>query len=171
MDPYIGEIRIFAGTYAPDGWLLCDGTTYPVNQFQALFSVISNIYGGDGRTTFKVPDLRNRAAMGAGSGAGLTPRQLANTVGTTQETLTTAQIPAHIHIPQGSSVTTGGADPTNAVWGTKSALTKPYSSTVNSTMNANILSSTGGGAPHNNMQPYLPINYIIAWNGVYPAKD
>jgi len=176
MDPYIGEIRLFAGNFAPRGWALCDGSVLHISQYSALFSVIGNVYGGDGKTTFALPNLLGKAAIGQGSGPGLTTRQLGISVGQESVTLTTAQMPSHTHIPNGTSVSSGAtatADPTNAIWGSESAAARlvPYSDTPTTVMHPSAVSPSGLSTPHNNMQPYLALTFIIATEGVFPPKS
>jgi len=175
MDPYVGEIRLFAGNYAPRGWALCDGSIMHVQQNPALFAVIGNQYGGDGQTTFALPNLQGKAPMGQGAGPGLTPRAIATAVGEKTQTLTLDQIPSHTHVPNASNATSGGVDdPANAVWGARTnvpASNRAYSATANTDMNPLALSAIGGGQPHNNMQPYLVLNFIIALEGVFPPKS
>jgi len=176
MEPFIGEIRLFAGNFAPRGWARCDGKILNIQQNTALFSILGNIYGGDGKTTFALPNLQGRAAIGQGSGPGLTPRQLGASIGQATETLTVNQIPSHTHIPNGTSVsssTTATADPTNAIWGSENAISpyKPYDSTPNSAMSQQAVGSAGISQPHNNMQPYVGLTYIIALDGIYPPRS
>jgi len=174
MDPYLGEIRIFAGNYAPRDWAFCDGRELSVAQNSALFSILGATYGGDGTTTFKLPDLRGRAPMHFGNGPDLTPRKIAQTIGTSTVTLTETQMPIHTHRPQGSSVVAGGIDnPTNAIWGSESALSsKPYVNVKDPVaMKADIVKPQGGNQPHNNMQPFVAMNFIICLEGVYPPKQ
>lgn len=174
MDPYVGEIRLFSGNYAPVGWALCNGQIMNIQHNSALYSIIGNIYGGDGKTTFALPDLQGMAAMGQGVGPGLTPRGIAASVGTNTQTLTIDQIPIHTHVPNGSSATTAAqADPSNKVWGSESdaATNKPYAATPNVPMNALALNVIGGNTAHNNMQPYTTLCFIIALEGVYPPKQ
>jgi len=171
MDPYVGEIRLFAGTYAPRGWMLCEGQTLQVMENQVLFTVIGNMYGGDGRTTFKLPDLRGRAPVHQGTGPGLTPRAIGSTAGDATVTLTYSQMPVHTHDAQ-SAGTVNDESPIGKVWGTvgsKSA--KIYSSKLDTPMNPALIASVGGNQAHNNMQPYLGLNFIIALEGVYPLKS
>jgi microcystin-dependent protein len=173
MDPYVGEIRLFSGNFAPRGWALCDGTELPVAGNGALFSVIGSLYGGDGKTTFKLPNLSGMAPMHQGQGLGLTPRVIAKSGGEPTVTLTEGQMPAHTHIPQGTKTTAGGGeDPTNAVWASESAIgKKPYGNPPNVAMHPQALSVQGGNQAHNNMQPYLPLTFIIALEGVFPPKS
>lgn len=124
-EAYIGEIRIFAGNFAPRGWAFCDGSLLPISQNTALYSIIGTIYGGDGKITFQLPDLRGRAPMHFGEGSGLTIRNIGQQIGNEKETLTTVHMPHHTHIAQGSSTVAGGIDnPTNALWGSEPAIAK-----------------------------------------------
>lgn len=175
MDPYVGEIRLFAGNFAPRGWALCDGTVMYIQQNPALYAVLGGTYGGDGKTTFALPNLLGMAPMGQGNGPGLTPRPIGATVGEKTETLTLDQIPNHTHVPNASKETSGGvADPANAVWGGKAVVpsnNRAYSANANAKMNPLALNSTGGNQAHNNMQPFLALNFIIALEGVFPPKS
>ncbi|MFC4306968.1 phage tail protein [Cohnella boryungensis] len=173
MDPYVGEIRLFSGNYAPYGWALCDGTELPIMKNSALFGVIGFLYGGDGKTTFKLPNLNGMAPMHQGTGPGLTPRMVGKSGGESAVTLTEGQMPVHTHIPQGTKTTAGGGEhPTNAVWASESAIgKKPYGTPPNVAMHPQALSVQGGNQPHNNMQPYLPLTFIIAMEGVFPVKS
>lgn len=173
MDPYLGEIRIFAGNYAPRDWAFCDGSLLSIAQYNALYSIIGITYGGDGKTTFQLPDLRGRAPMHYGDGPGLTPRTFAQSIGSSTVTLNQTQMPIHKHITQGSSVVAGGINnPTNAIWGSKSALSaKPYVSLKNTVaMKIDIVNPQGGNQSHNNMQPFVAMNFIICLDGIYPPK-
>jgi len=172
-DPYLGEIRIFAGNYAPRDWALCDGSLLSIAQYNALYSIIGITYGGDGKTTFKLPDLRGRAPMHYGDGPDLTPRTFAQPIGSSTVTLNETQMPIHKHRAQGSSVVAGGIDnPTNAIWGSELAIsTKPYVSLKNAVaMKVDIVKPQGGNQPHNNMQPFVAMNFIICLEGIFPPK-
>lgn len=175
MDPYVGEIRLFAGDYAPRDWALCNGAILSVQHYTALFSIIGNMYGGDGKTTFALPNLSGKAPMGQGTGSGLTPRAIAASVGKVTETLLVDQMPSHSHAPSASNATSGGvSDPTNMIWGGKASVpssNRSYSPNATVMMNASALDLTGGDGAHNNMQPFLALNFIIALDGVYPSKN
>lgn len=175
MGQYIGEIRLFAGNYAPKGWALCNGELLSIQQNIPLYSIIGNLYGGDGITTFALPNFQGMAPMGQGAGPGLTPRPLGDVTGKTSEQLQLAQMPNHTHTANGTSVSSGStalADPTNAIWGSEfvSAPNKPYAANASVEMNAMALSTVGGNAAHNNMQPFLALNFIIALEGEFPPR-
>ena len=172
MDPYIGEIRLFAGTFAPVGWAFCDGQILRVAENQALFSVIGNPYGGDGKTTFALPDLRGYAPMHFGAGTGLTPRKFNEKGGTSFVTLMESQMPKHSHTAQ-CQTTSNSTSAEGTVWGTSPGGKSPkpvYSDRADTPLNALAIQPAGGGKPHNNMQPYLTLNFIIALDGIYPVK-
>lgn len=170
-DPFIAEIKIFAGNFAPRGWAFCNGQTLPINQNTALFSIIGTIYGGDGRTTVGLPNLQGRAPMHPGHGAGLSPRSLGETGGATRVTLTAGQIPSHRHEIQGSDA----AADSDVGDGERLANTGPYTmyGTVRDTevMNTGVMGETGGGRDHNNVQPLLGMNFIIALVGLFPSRS
>ncbi len=173
-EPFIAEIRIFAGNFAPRGWAFCDGALLPVSQNTALFSLIGTTYGGDGRTTTALPNLEGRAPMHPGSGSGLTTRRLGEKVGGETETLTESQMASHNHsfVADGS---TGGplgggpnaSDPVNNYLGAS----VKFQSNITSTTNMATTSSVGGGGSHTNMQPFLTMYFIIALEGTYPSRS
>ncbi len=175
MDPFIGEIRIFAGTFAPYGWAACDGQILQIQQNTALFSLLGTYYGGDGKTTFALPDLRGRAPMHWGSGAGLSVYGKPGlNGGATTVSLDANTTPCHTHAASGDASGGGQQNPTNNVWGTQSGRspTNLYTSNPpNVNMSGQALDPIGGGQPHNNMQPYLAMMYIIAMTGIYPSRD
>jgi len=171
MDPYVGEIRLFAGSYAPVGWAFCDGSLLAIQTYAALFSVIGTTYGGNGTTNFALPDLRGRAPIHQGEGPGLTARVLAQSGGTDSVTLTLSEIPNHTH-PLNSEVNNPtGNNPQGQIWsstGRRGPLA--YSQKVDSPLSPMAIASAGGSQPHNNRQPYLGVNYIMALEGVYPSR-
>ncbi len=182
MEPFIGQVMLFAGNFAPRNWAFCNGQLLPISQNTALFSLLGTTYGGDGRTTFALPDLRGRAAMHAGTGPGLTPRPLGQRSGTETVVLSETQIPSHFHSIAGTASIQVGAEgkgvalhdsPTNNFLG---SITDGYRDTGSgATMNANAIGgttgNTGGSQAHNNMQPFLVLNYIIALQGIFPSRN
>jgi microcystin-dependent protein len=174
MDPYIGEIRIFAGNYAPQNWAFCDGSMLPIRSNTALFSIMGITYGGDGVITFALPDLRGRAPMHFGAGIGLTPRVIGEFGGNSSIQLTLSEIPMHAHAANCHADNSNQTSPVGAGWSNSTGGRKPadiYSSKFDTAMSAQAISPTGGNNPHNNMQPYLGINYIIALQGVFPSRN
>jgi microcystin-dependent protein len=168
MEPFLAEIIMFGGNFAPRGWALCDGQLLAINEYQALFSLLGTTYGGDGRTSFGLPDLRGRVSIHPGSGPGLTTRQLGQKGGTENNTLTTAQLPAHNHA-LAAKEEGNAADPSGTfIAGTGS---NAFGTTADRTMNAAAISNTGGGQSVNNIQPFQCVNYIIALQGVFPSRN
>ena len=173
-EPFIAEIRIFAGNFAPRGWAFCNGQLLPIAQNTALFSLIGTTYGGDGRSTTALPNLQGRAPMHPGRGPGLTARRLGERSGTETITLSEAQIPGHTHTMQGQSATGGLGSPENNVWSPLQGRTPPplyQSSAPNVNMKNTAIQNAGGGQAHNNMQPFLAMNFIIALQGLYPSRS
>ncbi len=171
-DPFLGEIKIFAGNFAPRGWAFCNGALYPIAQNAALFSLLGTTYGGDGRTSFGVPDMRGRAAMHYGTGAGLTPRRLGERGGETTVTLTSAQLPNHQHsLPVGAPpIDDDVADRHLAnARGSFAFVVGGGVDAVN--MSGAAVTHTGNGQAHENRQPFLGLNFIIATTGVYPSRQ
>jgi microcystin-dependent protein len=163
-EPFLGEIRLFPIGYAPRGWLECSGQTLPISTNQALFSLLGTTYGGDGRTTFKLPDLRGRVPIHPGQG--ITMGQAA---GEEAHSLTQNEIPLHTHQVFASSAAATTADPTNAVWADASGSYGTETPMV--AMNPASISSAGANQPHSNMQPYLTLRFCIATSGIYPSRD
>ena len=173
-EPFIAEIRIFAGNFAPRGWAFCDGQLLPISENTALFSLIGTTYGGDGRTTTALPNLQGRAPMHPGRGPGLTDRRLGQKVGTETVTLTEAQIPSHSHTARGTSNPAAPTPPDNTSSLGRSSLGNAYQANTSSNlvdMASETLSTTGGGQAHTNVQPYLTLNFIIALQGLYPSRS
>lgn len=171
-EPFIAEIRIFAGNFAPRSWAFCNGQLLPISQNTALFSLIGTTYGGDGRTTTALPNLQGRAPMHPGRGPGLTSRRLGQRGGVEEVTLTEAQMPSHNHSIQSSTSPGTIFSPAATSVLSRSAGGAAYDSTDNlsNTLNDGTLPNTGGSQPHNNMQPFLAINFIIALQGLYPSR-
>jgi len=173
-DPFVAEIRMFAGNFAPTGWAMCDGQLLPISQNTALFSLLGTFYGGDGRTTFALPDLRGRIPLQQGQGPGLSNRDLGETGGSSTVTLLTTEIPSHTH--QIKAVTASGTstDPTNKTWAQARygrVADQIYATGAPDTqMSSNAMSTVGSGLPHNNMSPYLCVTFIIALQGIYPPR-
>ena len=172
-EPFVAEIRIFAGNFAPRSWAFCDGQLLPIAQNTALFSLIGTTYGGDGSTTMALPNLQGRAPMHPGRGPGLTNRALGQSGGVEQVTLSTNQLPSHNHSVGVSSSPATSFSPTNNSVLARSAGAGAYDQNDNASnqMATEVIGDTGGGQPHNNMQPYLTLNYIIALLGTYPSRS
>jgi microcystin-dependent protein len=167
--PFIGEIRLFGGNFAPQGWVFCDGQTLPISFYEALFNLIGTTYGGDGQESFNVPDLRGRVPLHQGVGPGLSPRSIGEFSGTETVTLNSQQLPSHSHPPLGNTVSSK-ASPANSVWSADGGGNVAAYSTLAPTvaMSASAIALTGGSQPHNNMQPFVTINYIMAVEGIFP---
>ncbi len=171
-EPFIAEIMIFAGNFAPRGWLFCDGQLLPVSQNTALFSLLGTTYGGDGRTTVGLPNLQGRAPMHPGRGPGLTRRTLGEVGGVENVTLVTEQIPSHQHTFQGSTDLPDVRDPGNALAARPSGRGAAvlYGTASPVSMTADTVSTVGGGQSHMNLQPFLTLNFIIAIVGTFPSR-
>ena len=167
-EPYVAEIKIFAGNFAPRGYAFCDGRLLQIAQNTAVFSLIGTIYGGDGRSTTALPDLRGRAPMHPGQGPGLTARTLGEKVGVTSVTLTEAQMPSHHHGLTASEEPGDDNDPAGKLLG-RAGIYAPANNTVN--MNAASLANQGGSQPHTNQQPFLAMYFIFALVGLYPSRS
>lgn len=169
--PYIGEIKMFAGNFAPNGWLFCSGQLLPISENDALFSIIGTTYGGDGQETFALPNLQSRVPVHMGTGSSGTTYQIGESAGTEEVTLTVQQIPNHTHAPLASNA--GGSDsPGGNYWAT-STTGKPYVTPggVYVAMNAGTIGApVGGSQPHENMIPFLGLNYIISLFGIFPSQ-
>lgn len=173
MTPYVGEIRIFAGRFAPSGWAFCDGSTLPIATNQVLYSLIGVTWGGDGVNNFKLPDLRGRLPVGQGQGTGLTARTIGQMAGQNTVTLTADQLPAHTHVFLAGSdlATSNSPGPTVSYAKVQNGDVLYVSDSTNTTaLNAAAVSTTSGGQAHNNQMPALSLNYIIALAGVYPQQ-
>lgn len=170
-DPFLGEIMMWAGNFAPRGWALCNGQLLPISQNTALFSLLGTTYGGNGQTTFALPDLRGRVPIHHGQGPGLSSYSLGQVGGEETHTLTVQEIPAHQHALQGSSANGTSASPAGLLPARNPAGIPAYGSTADAAFHASAIAPAGGGQPHNVMQPYLTINFVIALQGVYPSQN
>lgn len=170
-EPFVGEIRMFGGNFAPRGWAFCDGQLLAVSQNDALFSLYGTIYGGDGRTTFGLPDMRGRVPIHAGTGPGLTDRKLGAKLGVESATLSIAQLPSHTHEYHGT--TADGTSPTAAGNVVAKRVGNPtYGETdPDVSFNDAAITSVGGSQSHHNVQPILCVNFIVALFGVYPSRN
>lgn len=198
MEGNISEIRLFGPVWSPRNWLSCSGQLLSIAQYTAFFSLIGTLYGGDGRTSFGVPDLRGRVAVGAGAGPGLTPRTNGQASGVEGVTLNTLEIPAHTHAAQTSTPTVASSSievksaaastspsPANNLPGTPNSNIPTYGAAAGPAMNANMatltsltfnsvsttIGLTGGNLPHQNMQPWLSVLYIICYQGIFPSRN
>jgi len=163
--PYIGEIRMFGGSFAPAGWAFCNGALIPISENDALFTLIGTTYGGDGQETFALPDLQGRTPVHVGSGFILGEKGGVETV-----TLTTSQIPAHTHPLLASNDTANSPNATSNVIARSGQVNAFLNSNASVNMNAGMLGTTGGSQPHENLQPYLCISYIISLFGIFPSQ-
>lgn len=173
MDPYLGEIRLFAGTYAPVGWALCNGAVIAISENEALFSLLGTTYGGDGTATFGLPDLRGRAPLHLGKNPSGSNYVLGQKGGAEEVTLTMEQIPAHIHPVLASNAAGTGDSPAGSYFAaTATATQSVYSDQAPSgTMAPAAMTDAGGNQPHENMMPFMTITYIIATQGIYPSAS
>lgn len=180
MEPLIGQIMMFAGNFAPRGWAFCEGQLLPISSNSALFSILGTTYGGDGRTTFALPDLRGRAPIQAGHGPGLSPVQLGEKAGAEEVTLTVSNMPNHSHSLNASNAAGTSSNPAGnypAVSQFQADRTSPvtqvnsYGNTPNAPMGAQAVGNSGGSTPFKNRNPYLGVNYIIALVGIFPSRN
>jgi len=168
-EPFVGEIRMFAGNFAPRGWAFCDGQLLAVSQNDALFSLLGTIYGGDGRTTFGLPDMRGRFPIHAGHGPGLSERRLGSKAGAEQVTLTVNQLPSHAHAWRASADLATTRDTPNAVLG--QSVPDVYTTRSGPVqLGGATVGSVGGSRSHTNLMPFLCVHFIIALFGIYPSR-
>ncbi|MBL8228829.1 MAG: phage tail protein [Bryobacterales bacterium] len=169
-EPFIGEIRMFGGNFAPKGWAFCDGRLLAIATNSALFSILGTTYGGNGTTTFALPDLRGRVPMSFGNGPGLTPRVLGEMSGEENHTLISTEMPQHNHLVLCNNSGATGGRPGGTVPGVSG--TSIYDAASDgSTMNPSMVQPSGGSQAHNNIQPYTVLNFIIALEGIYPSRN
>lgn len=168
-EPFTGEIRMFAGNFAPRGFALCDGQLLAVSQNDALFSLFGTIYGGDGRTTFGLPDLRGRLPIHLGTGPGLSPRQIGSRGGSETQGLTASELPSHSHPQQATTEDANTTNPSGAL--PAKAASSTYTSPAGGQVNMQLSGAAGGGQSHVNVQPFLCVNFIVALYGIYPSRQ
>jgi microcystin-dependent protein len=169
-DPFLGQIAIFSFSFAPRGWAFCNGQILQIAQNTALFSLLGTTYGGNGQTTFALPNLQGRAAVSQGQGPGLSPYSLGQVGGESTHTLTVQQMPSHTHGAKPSSDTTQ-LSPQGHYWAPNTDGNATYSTTSTATMAPNAVAQSGNSQPHPNMQPHLPLNFCIALGGVFPSRN
>ncbi|MCK6624305.1 MAG: tail fiber protein [Anaerolineae bacterium] len=162
--PYVGEIRMFAGNFAPAGWMFCEGQLLPISENETLFQLIGTTYGGDGQSTFALPDLRGRIPVHQGNGF-----ILAETGGAEEITLTVSQIPAHSHPLLASANNASTANAAGSVLAQTPSYTPYFAASASTPFSPNAVTSVGGSQPHTNFQPYLCINFIISLFGIFPS--
>jgi microcystin-dependent protein len=173
-DPFVAEIRIFPFNFAPKGWAFCNGQLLPISQNTALFSLLGTTYGGDGKSTFALPDLEGSAPMHPGQGPGLSLHDLGETGGSETVTLLQSEIPVHTHTMNGNPFPANVQAPSAAralATSSGGVAYRPSTGSATTTMAPEALSPTGGNQPHNNLQPYLTLNFNIALQGVFPPRS
>lgn len=178
--PFIGQVIMFGGNFAPRGWAFCNGQPLPISQYDALFNLIGTTYGGDGQQTFNLPDLRGRLPFNQGTGAGLSPYVIGQTGGTESVTVTTQQLTAHNHPAMAKTGTPGGANIPSAsvvlsdelqTAATASYTYTAFGSPTQSALGPLTIGLSGGSQPHENRQPVLALNYVISLFGIYPSQN
>jgi microcystin-dependent protein len=162
--PFLGEIKIVSFNFPPKGWAFCNGQLLPINQNQALFSILGTTYGGDGRVNFALPNLQGRMPVHVGDGI-----SLGELGGETAHTLNISELPAHSHTPVGSNNAPSAGDATNNLWSTFA--NNQYNSQPNTAMSPACIQPAGGSQPHDNMSPYLVLNFVIALQGIFPSQN
>jgi microcystin-dependent protein len=168
--PYVGEIRMFGGNFAPAGWMLCEGQALPISEYDTLFALIGTTYGGDGQSTFNLPDLRGRLPLHMGTSSQGTSYAIGEAGGVERVTLTVQQIPAHNHQLMAAAVTGNQVSPAGSVPASSYNVTPYINDQPAGSMHASAISPVGGNQPHENMQPYLCINFIISLFGIFPSQ-
>ena len=169
-EPYVGEIRMFAGNFAPNGWMFCEGQAMPISENEVLFQLIGTTYGGDGESTFNLPNLASRVPIHMGTGPDGTTYQLGEMAGTEQETLTVQQIPIHTHPFTASTAVANSNAPNNQVIAQSTQRAVYFEDNTTTNLAASSIGPAGGSQPHENTQPFLCINFIISLFGVFPSQ-
>ena len=166
MDPFLGQILLFAGNFAPRGWALCEGQLLAINQYQALYSILGTTYGGDGRTSFGLPDLRGRSPVSQGDGPGLSNYTLGQKGGSETNTIRIQEMPSHNHVVGVPTSTGAGGESEGFL-----AAANIYAEDTNATYAGVTVTPNGGGQSVNNVQPFLAINYIVCLQGTFPSRN
>ena len=169
-EPFVGEVRMFAGNFVPAGWAFCNGQLLPISQNTALFSLIGTTYGGNGQSTFALPDLRGRVPVHPGQGPGLSNRVLGESAGAEAHTLVESEMTTHAHALGASSGNGTASTPAGRVPARSPAAIPQYGASADASLAPSAVAASGGSQPHNNMQPYLTVSFIIALQGVYPSR-
>jgi microcystin-dependent protein len=169
QEGFIGEVKMFAGNFAPRGWAFCEGQMMQISKYQSLYAILGTTYGGDGRTTFALPDLRGRVAIHPGTGPSLSTKRLGQQGGAETVTLNTSQLPNHSHQFKTTTDQANSKNPTNATLATSK--TEIYSNNTASINMQDVIGKTGGNQPHENMPPYTSINFIICLQGIFPSRN
>ena len=171
-EPFVGEIRIFGGNFAPAGWAMCQGQSMPISENETLFNLIGTTYGGDGQETFNLPDLQGRCPVHAGQGPGISQSyQIAEQVGVESVTLSTNQIPIHTHPMIASQAIGNVTQPTGNIMAQNNTISNYIEDVTDANFNANAVGPTGGNQPHENMMPFLVLTFIISLFGVFPTQS
>jgi microcystin-dependent protein len=168
--PYVGEIRMFAGNFAPNGWMFCEGQQLPISENEVLFQLIGTTYGGDGEETFNLPNLASRIPIHMGTGPDGTTYQIGEMAGTEQETLTVQQMPNHTHALVASMAQASDASPAGAVLAQSTVADMYIQDTPDGMLAAGAVAPVGGSQPHENTQPFLCVNYVISLFGIFPSQ-
>ncbi|HTG70013.1 MAG TPA: tail fiber protein [Candidatus Udaeobacter sp.] len=172
MDPYLGEIRMFAGNFAPQGWALCNGALLSISENDALFALLGTTYGGDGQTTFALPNLVSRVPIGQGTSPQTGTTYAAGQQGGTESVaISVNELPAHTHPVYASNAGGTQSSPNAAVWAAQTSRNIYSTALPEGQMNLQSITPTGGSQPHDNMMPFLPINFIIALTGIFPSQS
>lgn len=170
-DPFVGQIEMVGFNFAPVGWALCDGSLIAISTNEALFSLLGTTFGGNGINTFGLPDLRGRFPLGMGQGNGLTDRPIGEESGEENHTLISSEMPIHTHQVEASTSNGTSSTPSGNYPAVNNEGIQHYATTANGTMSASMLTSAGSSQSHNNMPPFLAVNFIIATSGIFPARS
>ncbi len=169
--PYLGELRMMSFNFAPKGWASCNGQLLPINQNQALFALLGTTYGGDGRTTFGLPDLRGRIPVHQNSAGGRPSFPMGTRGGEETHTLVAQELPTHSHVPMASAAAVNQPNPVNNFWGTGATNPQYSTASISTQMGGGMIGNNSGGQPHENRAPYNVLNFCIALQGIFPSQN